>query len=132
MNVIGILCGTGLMLYFAKTAAQVGKKLWRPEWRYERWLQALMLVLVAGCATLLLLIGFKGPLALYDRYLLFFVPPSFVLVLVDEIHSGPITRRRWRGGYRLPSFSFTLPFRSQRHTTTWLGTEPAGSRAMHS
>jgi hypothetical protein len=95
IGVIAILSGTVIILYFVKATAQVFKNLWRLERWYDSSLQALVLVLVAGYATLLLLNGFNRG-GMFDRYLLFFLPPSLVILLVSENHSESIAIPRWR------------------------------------
>lgn len=93
-NIIGALCGAGILLYFAQTAAQVIKEVRQPEWRTTAWLQVLTLILVAGYGALLLLIGFKSQL--FDRYLLLSVPAILVLVLIKELPSASLPLRRCR------------------------------------
>jgi 4-amino-4-deoxy-L-arabinose transferase-like glycosyltransferase len=92
LNIIGALCGAGIMLYIVHTSAFVSRTLW--DLRCRCAISVLILVFVVGYAGVLLLYGSNTPLQ--DRYLLVFFPAIFVLVLLDEIRSGPIVIPRWR------------------------------------
>lgn len=93
---LGILGGAGVLLYLAGAAVYVAKGLRRPEWRRETCLEALILGFVCAYATLLILVGFGLQAALFDRYLLVFVPPILMLVVISDIRTGSIPLRRWR------------------------------------
>ena len=99
--VVGALGGAAVLLYLAQAMIKVAKGLWRPEWRAESWLEALMLVFFAAYAISMLLVGFSLHSPLFDRYLLMFVPVIFVLVVTKKTRLRYTPIPRWRGALSL-------------------------------
>ena len=94
---IGSFGAAALIMYFVRGVARVVTGLHKDM----VWLESLTLVFVCAYAISLLLMGFGLKTPLFDRYLLVFVPPLFILALIIEVRAGCISEPRWRGALSL-------------------------------
>jgi 4-amino-4-deoxy-L-arabinose transferase-like glycosyltransferase len=93
---LGLCGGAVVLLYAVSCIERIIKQLWQPAYLYSLSLDLLAVAFIISYTSILLFIAFGIGHPLFDRYLLLFIPPLLMIILVSEIRSGFGSVARWR------------------------------------
>jgi 4-amino-4-deoxy-L-arabinose transferase-like glycosyltransferase len=128
MTIVGALGTAVIAIYFTDAAARVSRGLWQRRWRCNTWLETLTVALLGSYWSLLLMLGLANR-AVYDRYILMFLPAVLMLAVTSESCSGSTPLWRWRSVLPLALFVVYAAFSVAAthdylawHRTRWMAT----------